>query len=302
MTAAGTGGAGTVSKVAGNGEENTVAHLVVAVVAPGNMGAAVAKRLIEHSVEVLTLVEGRSAMTSARAASAGMRAVTPADLVRAQLVLSIVPPAAALPFAELLSPALRAAPCKPVFVDCNAVSPATAQRIAAVIEPTGAPFVDAGIIGPPPQAHGPQPSIYASGPHATRLSLLAARGLDIRVLAGPIGAASALKMSFAGISKGILAVATAMTLAATRAGAAPELRRALAEREPTLLAALDRKIPDMLQKAYRWVAEMQEIAQFATPQAGGDLYEAAARLYDRVARAMAEDGFEVASLRHFFER
>src|SRR5262249_33998970 len=161
------------------------------------------------------------------------------------------------------------------------------SRIAGIIEATGAPFVDAGIIGPPPRPSGSQPSIYASGPHAARMSVLREHGLDIRLLDAPIGAASALKMSFAGITKGVIAVATAMTVAATRAGAQGELLRELAEREPALLASLSRKIPDMPPKAYRWVAEMQEISQFVTPQGGGEIYAGAARIYDRVARAMA---------------
>lgn len=275
--------------------------LVVAVIAPGNMGAAVGKVLTEHSVEVLTALEGRSAASAARAISAGMRVVPPAELVRAQLLLSIVPPASALSLAELMAPALGAAAHKPVFVDCNAVSPATARRIAAVIEPTGAAFVDAGIIGPPPRTGAARPGIYASGPHAGRLSVLTEYGLDIRVLEGPVGAASALKMSFAGINKGVIAVATAMTLAAARAGAAQELRQALAEREPALLASLGRKVPDMLPKAYRWVAEMQEISQFVTPEAGGEIYLGAAQLYERVARAMASDDSELEALHQLFE-
>jgi len=275
--------------------------LVVAVVAPGNMGAAVGKLLTAHAVEVLTTLEGRSSASAARAASAGMRAVSSGELVRAQILLSIVPPASALAFAELMAPALQGAARKPVFVDCNAVSPATAQRIGAVIETTGAPFVDAGIIGPPPRAGAAQPSIYASGPHASQIAVLAEHGLDIRVLDGPVGAASALKMSFAGINKGIIAVAAAMTLAATRAGAATELRQALAEREPALLAALGRKIPDMLPKAYRWVAEMQEISQFVTLEAGGEIYLGASQLYERVARAMASDDAELEALRRFFK-
>jgi L-threonate 2-dehydrogenase len=280
--------------------QGTVGHLVVAVVAPGSMGAAVGKLLTEHAVEVLITLEGRSAVSAARAASSGMRAVSSEELARAQLLLSIVPPASALPFAEAMVPALQAAAHKPVFVDCNAVSPATARRIATVIETTGTPFVDAGIIGPPPRKGAAQPSIYASGPHAGQVSVLTQHGLDIRVLDAPIGAASALKMSFAGINKGVIAIATAMTLAAIRAGAAKELRQALAEREPALLASLGRKVPDMLPKAYRWVAEMQEISQFVTPEAGGEIYVGASQLYERVARAMASDS-ELETLRQFFE-
>ncbi len=266
------------------------------------MGAAVGKRLTDHAVEVLTTLSGRSKASVERATAAGMRSVSLEELASSQLVLSIVPPGAALPLAQQMAPALSAAPHKPVFVDCNAVSPTTATRIAAVIEATGASFVDAGIIGPPPRSSGPQPSIYASGPDASRLSVLTAHGLDIRVLDAPIGAASALKMSFAGITKGVIAVATAMTLAATRAGAQNELYRELADREPALLASLARKIPDMMPKAYRWVAEMQEISQFVTPEAGGEIYAGASRVYDRVAHAMAGDATELEALRSFFAR
>jgi hypothetical protein len=130
---------------------------------------------------------------------------------------------------------------------------------------------------------------------------LTAHGLDIRVLEAPNGAASALKMSFAGITKGVIAVATAMTLAATRAGAQNELRKELADREPALLTSLARKVPDMLPKAYRWVAEMQEISQFVTPEAGGEIYTGAAQIYDRVARAMDSDAPELEALRKFFK-
>ncbi len=229
-----------------------------------------------------------------------MRVVPLEQLAGADIFLSIVPPAAALSLAEQMVPALKAASRKPVFVDCNAVSPATAQRTSALIEPTGTPFVDAGIIGPPPRGSGAQPSLYVSGPHATRVSVLAACGLNIRVLEGPIGAASALKMSFAGINKGVIAVATAMTLAAARVGAAEQLRDELAEREPALLASLSRKVPDMLPKAYRWVAEMQEISEFVTPEGGADIYLGASQIYDRVARAMAGDDAELEVLRRFF--
>ena len=69
------------------------------------------------------------------------------------------------------------------------------------------------------------------------------------MLDGPVGAASALKMAFAGISKGTLAVATAMILAASRAGAAEALHRELAESESHCCGTLTRRIPGVLPKA-----------------------------------------------------
>ncbi len=272
---------------------------VVAVVAPGSMGAAVGERLAANGVEVLTALEGRGPASRERARAAGMRAVPDTQLAEADFVLSIVPPAAARPFAERMAEPLRRANRKAVFVDCNAVSPATVQRIAETIAATGAPFVDAGIIGQPPQAGAAGPSFYACGAHAARFKALAGHGLEIRVLEAPIGAASALKMSYAGITKGLIAAGAAMLLAATRAGVAPALHAELAESQPALLASFRRTVPGMLPKAYRWVAEMQEIAQFAGEDAAAEMFRGASALYDRIARDAAGEGREATLLERF---
>src|SRR5207253_6113074 len=121
---------------------------VVAVIAPGMMGAAVGKRLVDNGVKVLTTLTGRSAETVARAKSAGMQAASDEEIAATDFILSILPPGDAVALAQRFAPALTASNAKPVFVDCNAVSPPTVERIAAAIAPTGAPFVDAGIIGP----------------------------------------------------------------------------------------------------------------------------------------------------------
>ena len=124
----------------------------------------------------------------------------------------------------------------------------------------------------------------------------------MRVLQGPVGAASGLKMSYAGITKGTTALASAMILAATRFGAAADLQRELAESQPDLLRLFTRSVPDMMPKAYRWVAEMEEIAAFAgEDDASRQIYKGIARLYDRLARDREGDGQEMAQLRRFFE-
>src|SRR6516162_6369731 len=105
----------------------------VAVVAPGSMGAAVGRRLREGGAEVLTALEGRSAASRERAAAAGMVAVSGERLAEVDFVLSIVPPAAAPLFAERMAEWLGSARSKALFVDCNAVSPETVERIARTI-------------------------------------------------------------------------------------------------------------------------------------------------------------------------
>ena len=189
-------------------------NAVVAVIAPGMMGAAVGKRLVDHGIKVLTSIEGRSAETRQRAKTAGMAAVSDDEIATSDFILSILPPGDAIALAQRFVPALTASNSKPVYVDCNAVSPPTVERIAAAIAPTGSPFVDAGIIGSPPKPNDAGPRFYASGPQAHRFARLKEFGLDVRVLDGPMTAASALKMSYAGITKGTQALGAAMLLAA----------------------------------------------------------------------------------------
>jgi len=274
---------------------------VVAIVSPGNMGAAVGARLVEHGVEVLTTLDGRSAASESRAARAGMTVVPLAALLEVDVLLSILPPAVAEPFALQMVPLLRQSQRRPVFVDCNAVSPRTVQRIGAEVTSTGTPFVDAGIIGQPPEPGRDGPRFYACGEHAARFQALAAYGIDVCMLDGPVGAASALKLSFAGINKGITAIVTVMVLAATREGAAGGLRQELAQQLPHLLKALRRQVPGMIPKAYRWAFEMQQIAEFVGEDAAGErMFMAASSLYERVARDALGSGLESHELADFF--
>src|SRR5262249_59333267 len=96
--------------------------------------------------------------------------------------------------------------------------------------------------------------------------------------------ASALKMSYGGITKGFTAIAVAMVLGATRTGSAAALHKELQASQPHLLAWLTRQVPRMYPKAYRWVAEMEEISHFledGTPI--GDMFEAIAQFYEDIA-------------------
>lgn len=276
--------------------------LVVAIIAPGAMGAGVAQRLVENGVEVRTLLEGRSKASRARAEACGMRGASEAEIAEADIVLSIVPPAEAMPLAQRLAPVFAATARQPVYADCNAVSPQSVLEIAAVIGASGTPFIDAGIIGLPPKPGGQAPVFYAAGSEAGALMPLADHGIPVKLLIGPVGAASGLKMSYAGITKGMTGLAAAMMLAATRFGAADDLRAELARSQPQLLARFQKGIPDMLPKAYRWVAEMEEIAAFAGEDvASQQIYQGIAALYERIARDLNGDQAEVALLRSFVE-
>jgi 3-hydroxyisobutyrate dehydrogenase-like beta-hydroxyacid dehydrogenase len=272
----------------------------LAIIAPGNMGAGVGRRLTENRVTVLTSLAGRSEDSVKRAREAGMQPVEERVLAEADFLLSIVPPGDALRLAHQLTPILTAANRKPVYVECNAVSPPTMLKIADVIAATGCPFVGAGIIGPPPKPGSANTKIYASGPAAKDVARLNDYGLIVRVLDGPLTAASALKMSYAGITKGFTALGAAMMLAATRGGSAEALRAELAESRPDFLRYLSSQVPGMYSKAYRWVAELDEIAAFVGEEfAENEMLGAAARLYERIAADVESGKDEIGVLDRF---
>lgn len=276
--------------------------LTVAIVAPGAMGAGVGQRLAENKVTVLTALAGRSEASAARAQKAGMVGVGDAQLAETDFLLSIVPPGEAVALARRLAPILRASNRKTVYVDCNAVSPPTAQEIADVIATTGCLFVDAGIIGPPPQPGSRNTKFYVSGPAAHDFARLNDYGLIVRVLDGPLTAASAMKMSYAGITKGFTALGAAMMLAATRGGTAEALKTELEESQGPLFTWLSRQVPSMYPKAYRWVAELDEIAGFV----GADhpehaMFAAAARFYEEMAKDVDGENSETAALDKFIK-
>jgi 3-hydroxyisobutyrate dehydrogenase-like beta-hydroxyacid dehydrogenase len=234
----------------------------IAIIGSGSMGSAIAKRLIAHGATVLTYLEGRSEQTIARAKAAGMVPVSRQDLTKAELILSIVPPAEAIKVADLVAEISSPLPAPPPFIDLNAIAPKTMQALAARFDGSGVEVLDGSIIGGPPVPGKSGPTIYISGDTAERSRLLEDCGLQIRRLDGPLGAASALKMCYAGINKGFTGLGTAMLLAASRSGAAESLKAELAESLPDVDRKLSKSIPDMYAKAYRWVAEMQEIADF----------------------------------------
>lgn len=234
----------------------------IALFGAGAMGSAVGRRLAESGARVITFLEGRSEATIERARAAGLEAASLSAFAEADIILSIVPPAEVLKVADLIAPVLRDASRKPPFVDLNAISPKTMETLAAKLAPSGVKVIDGSIIGGPPVPGKAGPIICLSGDLAVEPGLLAGFGLKIRRVKGPVGAASALKMCYAGINKGMTGLSAAMLLAAVRNGAGQALKVELAESQAEHLQRLRHSIPDMYPKAYRWVAEMEEISEF----------------------------------------
>ena len=253
----------------------------VGILSPGDMGHTVGQRLREHGLRVIAYLADRSARTRQLAAKAGIEEVSSyEDLVKdADIVLSILVPAQAAAAAQKVAEALKRTGAELLFADCNAIAPQTTRRIGEVVEDAGGRFVDASIIGPPPLREGTT-RFYASGTHAEKLSLLGEYGLDVPVVSGRVGDASAVKMCYAGLTKGLTALSTELLVAAEALG----VRRALLDEYSTSQASMLQRIrgglPGMPPKSRRWVGEMEEIA--ATMASVGltpKFHEAAAEMY-----------------------
>ena len=255
-------------------------HTTIAMMHPGEMGAAIGADLIARGHRVLCASAGRGALTRKRAQNAGLEDVE--TLARAaqaaDIVFSVCPPHAALELAR----AVAACGFGGVYVDANAVSAATTREAGRVVEAAGASYVDAGIIGPPPNP-GASVRLYLCGSRAGEIAALF-EGCIMQAIAleGPVGAASALKVCYAAWNKG----ATAL-LAGIRALAAQE------GVDAALLAEWKISLPDIpkrsetitvsARKAWRWIAEMEEIAaSFEAAGLPAGFHLAAAEIYRRL--------------------
>ena len=263
-----------------------VGEVVIGLLHPGEMGAAVGGCLVSRGHRVLWRPAGRSAATAGRAAAAGLEAAgSVAGLAAAaDVIVSVCPPHAALATAR----AVAAAGHFPgVYLDANAISPGTAREVRAVTGAAGASYVDGGIIGSPPDPAAPGRSrLYLSGERAAEIAaLFAGTALDARVIDGPAEAASALKMAYAGWTKGSAALLLAVRDLARAEGVEEALLAEWALSQPDLPARHDAARRSAAAKGWRWTGEMAEIAaSMAADGLPGGFHQAAAEIFGRPAR------------------
>ena len=234
----------------------------VAIISPGDMGHVVGKVLIDHGLRVITTLQGRSARTRQLAGQAGIVDVgsMAAVVQQADLILSILVPSQAVATAQVVAEALTTTGCTPLYVDCNAIAPQTARTIGQIITSSGSRYVDAGIIGPPPHKAGTT-RFYAAGPEVATFAQLNDFGLTVIALGPEIGQASAFKMCYAALTKGVTALGTELLTAAEAFGISQPLAQEFRHSQELLYKQLQQALPGMPAKAHRWIGEMEEIAQ-----------------------------------------
>ena len=219
---------------------------------PGAMGASIAAAC--RAADRLWCSEGRSAATIARAEAAGLTAVVALDELaeRSDVIVSVCPPEAA----EDVAAAVQGTRFHGIYVDANAVAPDTARRIATRFER----FVDGGIVGPPVDGQGSTRLYLAGDEVGTVAAMWEGSDLEARVLAGGVGSASALKAAYAAWTKGSSALLLAVRAYARAEGVDAELMTEWAQSQPGLQERSEGVARSTAPKAWRFEAEMREIA------------------------------------------
>ena len=236
---------------------STTAPITVGLLHPGEMGAAIGAQLVRAGHRVLWSSPGRSAATAERATHAGLQDAGEAIALAAasHIVLSVAPPAAAAEVAASIGEFAG------LFVDANAIAPSTTRAIAESVHARGGRYVDGGIIGAPPEREGTT-RLYLSGPEAAEVAaLFAPTVVDARAIGERVGDASAVKLAYAGWTKGSAALLLAMREYAARAGIEDVVLEEWAESQPGLAEQWQRAQRSGERKGWRWVGEMEEIAR-----------------------------------------
>jgi 3-hydroxyisobutyrate dehydrogenase-like beta-hydroxyacid dehydrogenase len=233
----------------------------VGILSPGDMGQAIAAVLTQNGLRVVAALDDRSERTRQLADKAKIEDLGSLDRLVAEsdVLLSVLIPSAATQAAEQVALAIRNVGKNLLYVDCNAIAPDKAETLGQLIQDAGGQFVDAAIVGSPPEVPDCT-RIYASGTQAGELEQLRDYGLDIRVIGDEIGQASGLKMCYAALTKGLSAIAMELLVAAFRLDVEEVLWSELSSSQKELITWLTNSISSMPPKTQRWVAEMEEIA------------------------------------------
>src|SRR5687768_3648407 len=258
----------------------------IGVNSPGDMGQGIAMRLKACGYDVYAALEGRSPRTAELSSKAGLTDCGSLENLAStcDVIFSVLNPGAALDAAREVAAAIRKVKKPVVYVDCNAIAPGTGLEIERLIKDAGGVFIDAGIIGSPPRGKT-KTKLYVSGPDASLLTQIVDDQLKVRVVGERIGDASAVKMCYASLTKGSLALGMELLMAARKLGVEQALEAELKDSQAMLYESLVSRSATMPPKAYRWVPEMNEIAKtFEDAGLTPRILQGAADMYELIAK------------------
>ena len=256
----------------------------IGVMSMGDMGSGVASVLKQNGFNVITSLENRSNDSVIRAKENKITDIgSLRNLVeKSDVILSILVPSYALNFAEEVSSILTDSKSKKIFVDCNAISPNTSETISNIIVESNGVFIDGGIIGGSPRS-GEKPRIYISGEYANLIQDLSSEDVEFINMNSDIGAASGLKMTYAAITKGTAALYAASLMTAEHFGLLENLLDELSYSQPKVFDSI-KTVNSISAKAFRWIGEMEEIADtFSLSKNSEKIHQGAADTFRKIA-------------------
>jgi len=233
----------------------------IGILSIGEMGYHWAKILTSRGIEVLTYAKDRSETTRKRAENVGVKCVpSTATLIKdADLIVSIVVPSAAKRVAtKVAKAAAKSGRRNLLCLDANAISPMTADEIGKILQPSGINFVDGCIIGSATKMDKGA-VVYVSGPQAARIQELESYGFSVRVLGSTLAQASAFKVFYAGLTKGLQGLFVELLMGARRFGLLDEILKRYEESFPGLLDKVTSSIVGLRIHAARRAEEMDEL-------------------------------------------
>ena len=235
----------------------------IGILSIGEMGYHWAKILTGRGVKVSTYAKDRSETTQKRAENLGVACVPSlAQLVKeTDLIVSIVVPFAAKRIAAKVAKAAAKSGRKDLlYLDANAISPMTAVEIGKVLQQGGVNFVDGCIIGSASKMDKGA-VIYVSGAQAARIQELESYGFTVKVLGPSVAQASAFKIVYAGLTKGLQGLFVELLMGARKFGLLDEIVQRYEESFPGLLDKVASSIVGLRIHAGRRAEEMAELRQ-----------------------------------------
>ena len=254
----------------------------IGILHPGAMGISVAASALQNGHKVCYASEGRSEASLARAAEYGLHDLKTLRALckECRIIISICPPHAAVEVAAQVARDFNG-----LYVDANAISPQKAKYIDKMLTAMDIAFVDGGIIGGPAWTPG-ETWLYLSGleSHAHRIAdCFSAGPLEVSIIGGEIGAASALKMCYAAYTKGITALLTSILALSESLGVRQDLYAQWERDWSGFPAQAESRARRVTAKAWRFAGEMDEIAEmFESQGLPGGFHLSAGDIYQRL--------------------
>ncbi|MDA1229620.1 MAG: NAD(P)-binding domain-containing protein [Planctomycetota bacterium] len=233
---------------------------IIGILSPGEMGAALAKVLLDRGFDVITTLAGRSRRSAEYCEQSGVATrKCLADVVsEADVIISTVTPAAAVAVASQVGREAARLDASLIYVDANSVSPQTIGRIADEFQDSNVQFVDVALHGLASRLKT-QATLFVSGSASGVVSGLFGTDIRVRILGNEPGNASLMKMTLGGMSKGIIGLFLQSSLLAQHVGMADEFCDELRHYYPDISKFVERSLPTYGQHAARRAAEMREL-------------------------------------------